>query len=205
MKVFGLTGGIGCGKSTVTRYLAEQGALIVDADQVARQVVEPGQPTLTEVVNRFGQDILHTDGRLNRASLAKTVFNNDKALAQLEAILHPAIRAEITQQITHYRQDEAPSSVYMVVDIPLLIERNYQTIVDQVIVVDCTIEQQIERVMQRDDRERTTIVNIIDKQVSREDRLKAADIIVDNSDTLDTLHTQLAALHKRLLLLAKHA
>ena len=130
MLLVGLTGGIGAGKSTVAELLAERGAVIVDADRVARAVVEPGQPALKKLVERFGEGILDPDGRLDRGALAKLVFGDDEARRDLEAITHPAINDEFSRRVV-----EAPSDAIVVLDVPLLAEseqarkRPYQTVI----------------------------------------------------------------------------
>jgi len=187
----GLTGGIGCGKSTAVDAFRALGARIIDADQISKDLVNAGNPALSEIAKTFGSNILLANGELNRAQLKKIVFSNAKALDQLEAIIHPRVRAEIKRQIM------ASAGVpYVLVDIPLLLEKNYNELFDRIVVVDCSPEQQISRVIQRDDLDEKTLKSIIKKQVSRETRLKSATDILDNSVDIKTLNDQVICLHK---------
>ena len=194
-KIIGLTGGIGSGKSIVTRYLSEKGVPIIDADLIAKQIVEPDQPALLAIVSAFGENILTASGELDRKALGKIVFNNEQKRKQLEAILHPQIREEIKNEIENKKSDYP----YIVVDIPLLIEQNYQPLVDQIWVVDCLPEQQIQRVQQRDNLSRNEIKNIMASQANRQQRLRFADKVLDNTDSLAKLYKQLDQYHNLLI------
>lgn len=190
----GLTGGIGCGKSTVTDAFKKKGIVIVDADQIAREVVEPNSPALKEISEIFGSQVIQENGTLDRAALKEQVFSNTEKLNQLEAILHPKIKAAIQQEMTDSEAfvDKSP---YVIVDIPLLLEKNYNALFDHIVVVDCLPEQQIERVLQRDNMDLKIIKSIISKQIQRDDRLKHADFVLDNSTTKASLLEQVDLLH----------
>ena len=191
--VIGLTGGIGSGKSTVTNLLAQQGIPIIDTDIIARQVVEPGSDGLQQVVSHFGEACLNQDKTLNRAYLRELIFTDKSAKKTLESILHPLIKEETLKQIVKYRSNNPR---FIVVAIPLLIESIEKHFtrpgyLDEVWVVDCSVEQQIERAMQRDGNNRDLIIKIIAQQASREQRLEHADFVIDNSKTIDHLTNQL--------------
>ena len=194
----GLTGGIGSGKSTVAKALQAKGIKLIDADQIAREVVAPGEPALMEIAHIFGSDILLIDGSLNRSELKTKIFSDLAAKKQLESILHPSIRRRILKRI-----DEAHGSAYVVADIPLLVENNYPSYFDRVVVVDCTEEQQITRVKARDELEETQIRRIMHSQATRENRLAAATDIIDNTGDISSLNVQIEKLHETLLSLVQ--
>lgn len=192
--IVGLTGGIGSGKSTAVDAFRNFGIPIIDADQISKNLVKAGQKTLNDVVKLFGDDILLPNGELNRKALGKIVFSDPDALSTLEAILHPRIRSEIRKQIDGFQTLPSPPP-YIIVDIPLLVENNYQEIFDRIITVDCTIEQQIQRVMDRDKLDKSTLKNIIKKQASRSQRNNIASHILDNSGSIDSLILQIKKIH----------
>jgi dephospho-CoA kinase len=197
----GLTGGIGSGKSTVAKTLKAKGIQVVDADQIAREVVAPGEPALLEIAEYFGPQILLPDGSLNRSELRAKIFSDSTAKKHLEGILHPSIRQRILQRV-----DEAIDTPYVIADIPLLVENNYPTYFDRVVVVDCTEEQQIARVIARDELPESQIKSIMKSQATRENRLAAATDVVDNTGDLSSLNTQIEKLHETLLsLIQSHA
>ncbi len=183
MLLVGLTGGIGAGKSTVAELLAARGAVIVDADQVARAVVEPGQPALAKLVERFGDGILDADGRLDRAALAKVAFSDDESRLDLEAITHPAINEEFTRRVA-----EAPSDAIVVLDVPLLAEseqarkRPYET----VIVVEAPREVRLARLEARG-VDRADAEARMSAQAGDEERRELATYVVDNGGDRATL------------------
>src|SRR3954464_9673628 len=175
MLVVGLTGGMGGGKSTVSRLLASHGAVIVDADLIAREVVEPDGPAYEGVVDRFGKDILLDDGSLNRAALAEIVFSDADALKDLNGIVHPAVGAVIAERLA----EEASTDHVVVLDVPLLVESGRGDMAGT-IVVDCPPEEALRRAVARglpEDDIRRRMAN----QVSRDERLAKADFVVDNS------------------------
>jgi dephospho-CoA kinase len=195
----GLTGGIGAGKSTVAQLLRERGAVVVDADEVARFVVEPGQPALDQLVERFGSEILDGDGRLDRAKLAELAFVDDESRKGLEAITHPAISEEFLR-----RMQAAPADGIVVCDVPLLVEspeaaaRGYEA----VIVVEAPHELRLDRLetrgVPRADAERRMAA-----QASDADRRKIATHVVDNAGELAALEAQVEAIWSDLQ--ARHA
>ncbi|MEE9357163.1 MAG: dephospho-CoA kinase, partial [Sedimenticolaceae bacterium] len=144
MLTIGLTGGIGSGKTAVTDIFLDLGVPIVDADQVAREVVEPGQPALEEIITQLGTDLLLTDSQLDRKALRKKIFENPQAREILEQILHPKIRRQMWERL------ENPTYPYAILSIPLLIETGQNSRVDRVLVVDCPVSLQIERIRKRD-------------------------------------------------------
>ena len=190
----GLTGGIGSGKSTVAKGLQSKGVTVVDADQIAREVVQPGEEALDEIANTFGSEVIQTDGNLDRAALKQRIFSDPNAKKQLEAILHPRIRQRILDQV-----NSATGTPYVVADIPLLVESKYPEHFDRVIVVDCTETQQVERVKARDDMSDEQIQRIMDSQATRQERLKSATDVIDNTGDLKSLKMQIEKLHDTLL------
>ena len=184
----GLTGGIASGKSTVARLFEAHGVPVIDTDQIARDVVEPGQPALVAVVEAFGTGILAPDGRLDRPALRARVFADAGARQRLEAILHPAIRAELA------RRSASAGGPYQVWVIPLLVEGGRIDQVDRVLVVDCPVEMQLERLVARDGGSESSAQAILAAQASREQRLAAADDVIVNDGAEDALAPQVAAL-----------
>jgi dephospho-CoA kinase len=187
----GLTGGIASGKSTVASLFAERGVTVLDTDQIAREVVEPGRPTLGALVNALGGGILDADGRLDRALLRRRLFADEQDRREIEAILHPAILAELE------RQSRSAPGPYQVFVIPLLVENRLNTIVDRVLVVDCPEEHQIRRLMARDGESRQDALRILETQVPREQRLAAADDVIDNGGATADLPAQVALLDRK--------
>jgi dephospho-CoA kinase len=185
----GLTGGIGCGKTTVSRLFTELNVPVVDADDIAHQLVEPGQPALLEISKAFGDNVLNFDSSLNRRHLRELVFSDPNQKKKLEAILHPLIFAAMQEKI-----DQLDSS-YCVISIPLLFETHRSHFVNRILVIDCPVEVQIERIKLRDNLTVARIRSIIDSQVSREYRLKHADDVIDNSDSGNGLAEQVKKLH----------
>jgi dephospho-CoA kinase len=187
----GLTGGIASGKTTVAKLFAARGVPILDTDQIARDVAEPGQPALAEVVAAFGQDILGPDGRLDRPRLRARVFADPDSRQRLEAILHPAIRAELA------RRAEAAGGPYQVWVIPLLVEGGQVDRVDRILVVDCPEAVQLARVQARDGETEDSARAILAAQASRAQRLAAADDVIVNDGEKAGLGPQVAALDAR--------
>jgi dephospho-CoA kinase len=185
----GLTGGIGCGKSTVTRIFADLNVPVLDADEIGHRLVEKGQPTLAQIQQEFGPAILNPDGSLNRKALGDRVFSAPKQKQQLESILHPLIYKTLQAEL------EQLTAPYCIISIPLLFETGMTHFVDRILVVDCPVETQIERVKVRDSLPIERIQSIIDSQVSRAFRKTKADDIIDNSDTDYRLAEQVKKLH----------
>ena len=196
----GLTGGIGCGKSTATNAFALKGITIIDADKIARDVVKPNSEALDEISAIFGHALLQADGSLDRAALKQQVFSDANKLRQLEAILDPKIYRDIKNKL---QQSTAfATAPYIIADIPLLIEKDYLDLFDQIIVIDCLPEQQIQRVQQRDGMDVKIIESIMNKQISRKQRLKHATHILDNSTSKENFLQQLDLLHERFISLS---
>lgn len=192
----GLTGGIASGKSTVAKFFAALGAPIIDTDQVAREVVEPGQPPLERLVERFGRAILTADGHLDRPKLREIVFSDPKARADLEALTHPAIGTAVEAW------SAAAGGPYQILIIPLLVEKNLASQVDRVLVVDCDEELQIRRLQARDGSTMEQARAILNVQTSRTARLKSAHDVIQNEGDLSVVRDQVSALHTRYLELA---
>lgn len=187
----GLTGGIGSGKSQVSRRLAERGAFLIDADVTAREVVEPGTPGLGQIVAVFGPDVLLPDGGLNRPRLGQLVFADDDLLAKLNAIVHPLV-AERTQQLEQQAAATVGPAGIVVHDVPLLAENQLQRNYDTVIVVDAPDETRLQRLTEDRGMTPEHAQERMAAQAGRDQRLAIADIVVDNSGTLDDLDDQVA-------------
>jgi dephospho-CoA kinase len=192
----GLTGGIASGKSTAAKFFGALGVPILDSDQVARDVVEPGQPPLERLVERFGRKILTPEGHLDRPALRDIVFSDPKARADLEALTHPAIGAAMEAR------SAAAGGPYQILVIPLLVEKNLRSHVDRVLVVDCDEELQIRRLRDRDGSTPEQVQAILKAQAPRAVRLKAADDVIHNDSDMSAVRDQVAALHERYLELA---
>lgn len=184
----GLTGGIACGKTTVADMFAALGAQIIDTDELARDVVEPGEPALESVIEHFGSTILDDDGRLDRRALRRLVFSDPEKRHLLEQILHPAIRQRMIESSAIVR------GPYQVLVIPLLVESHSDGHVDRVLVVDCDEEVQLRRLMNRDHESRETAENMLAAQISRQDRLDHADDIIDGGSGLEALQQRVKQL-----------
>ena len=195
----GLTGGIASGKSTAAKFFGALGIPILDSDQIARDVVEPGQPPLERLIERFGQKILTPDGHLDRPALRDIVFSDPKARADLEALTHPAIGAAMEAR------SAAAGGPYQILVIPLLVEKNLASHVDRVLVVDCEEELQIRRLRNRDGSTSAQVEAILKAQAPRAARLKAADDIIHNDTNMSAVRDQVAALHARYLEFAARA
>ena len=193
MRKIGLTGGIGSGKTTVSDLFFLLGIPIIDADIIAHQLTQGGHPTLEEIRQQFGDDILFPDGELNRRKLREEVFDAPGKLRQLEKILHPQIKAEILQQVTALESTNTP---YCIIAIPLILESGMLDLVDELIVVDIPEELQLERVGQRDNTSKTHVRKIIRQQASRSDRLHAANHVIDNSGSPSATFEQVKRIDK---------
>lgn len=195
----GLTGGIASGKSTAAKFFGALGVPILDSDQIARDVVEPGQPPLEQLVKRFGTSILTPDGHLDRPALRDIVFSDPKARADLEALTHPAIGAAMEAQ------SAAAGGPYQILVIPLLVEKNLKSHVDRVLVVDCDEALQLQRLQRRDGSGPEAAQAILAAQASRAARLKAADDVIHNDADISSVRDQVAALHAHYLAYARAA
>jgi len=191
-----LTGGIASGKTTVADLFAALGVPVIDTDVIAREVVEPGQPALAQVVEEFGSDVLAPDGRLDRRLLRERIFTDPDARRRLESILHPAIRAEME------RQSNVAGGPYQVLVIPLLTEGGRRDHVDRVLLVDVPEELQIQRLMWRDGVSHEQAQASLNAQATRAERLAMADDTVRNTGRPDDLRDRVAELHAQYLGLA---
>ncbi|WP_010272016.1 dephospho-CoA kinase [Paenibacillus senegalensis] len=185
----GLTGGIASGKSTVSKLLADRGAIIVDADQIAREVVLPGTPLLSEVAQTFGEEILLADGSLNRKKLGSIVFSDEAKRKKLESMLHPAIRKLMRERMED--AEAAQPDKLVVVDIPLLYESDLAHLFEEVIVVYVPVEIQIERLMSRDGLSQEQALQRIETQMPIELKKQKADVVIDNSGSLEQTARQI--------------
>lgn len=186
----GLTGGIASGKSAAAAHFRELGVEVIDADQVSRDLVTPGSPALAAIAAHFGDWVLAPGGGLDRAALRGVVFGNPEAKVWLERLLHPLIREEIARRI------ENAASDYVVLEVPLLLESGEYAFVDRVLVVDLPPELQLERAQARDNRPREEIENIIAAQMPRQERLRLADDVIDNSGPPERLVQEVNRLHE---------
>jgi len=189
MLTVGLTGGIGCGKTTVSRLFEAKGIPVIDADVIAHAIVQKGEPALTLLTNTFGKDILSPDGSLNRDNLREIVFTRPTEKKKLENILHPLIYHSMFQQLG------LSASPYGILSIPLLFETNHQSKVGRTLVIDCSEETQMSRVRSRDQLSDEMINSIMQSQCSRSFRRSHADDILNNNNTLANLEKDVDKLH----------
>lgn len=193
----GLTGGIGSGKSTAAALFAGHGVPVIDADEIARQLVTPEQPAYREIVQTFGNEVVGTSGNLDRDRLRSIVFSDPEQRQRLEAILHPLVRREIQ------RQTQRLKAPYCIIVIPLLIEANQRDLVDRVLVIDVDEALQLQRVAERSQLRTDELRKIIGAQLSRSERLRHADDVILNNTDLGQLRASVDALHERYLALAR--
>lgn len=198
MHVIGLTGGIASGKSTVSRHLAKLGAIILDADQIAREIVAPGKPALQEIVKEFGEEVLLPDGSLDRARLGKLVFADKVKRDSLNQITHPKIFAEIRERIAKLRERYDCLHRVVVIDAPLLIEAGFVPLVESVWLVAVDEETQIKRLMERDGYSRPEAEARLKSQLPLEQKLVYADHIIQNTGTVEATIARVNELWNRL-------
>ncbi|AMH10861.1 TPA: dephospho-CoA kinase [Klebsiella aerogenes] len=194
-----LTGGIGSGKSTVADEFAHLGVTVIDADIIARQVVEPGTPALLAIAERFGPQMINDDGSLNRRRLRERIFAHSEDKAWLNALLHPLIQQETRRQM------QSSTSPYLLWVVPLLVENRLTDKADRILVVDVPKETQIERTIRRDGVSREHAEHILAAQATREQRLAAADDVIENMGSADAVASHVARLHDKYLMLASQA
>ncbi|MCL9677453.1 dephospho-CoA kinase [Acinetobacter sp. ACZLY 512] len=187
--IVGLTGGIGSGKSAASQWFEHQDIDVVDADVVAREVVQPGQPALEKIAQHFGDWVLQADGQLDRRALRDYIFQHPEARQQLEAITHPIIRQSILSQL------QLAQSAYVILVSPLLFETGQDRMTHRNLLVDVSEATQLKRASQRDAQSTEQIQKIIATQMPRSEKLKRADDVVHNEGTLDELYQQLMRLH----------
>lgn len=192
----GLTGGIASGKSTVTELFSGLGITIIDADLIARELVEVDSPCYHRIVSKFGLAMLHPDGTLNRARLRQLVFSDPDAKHKLEAILHPAVRQQLKQRA------EQSSSPYCILSIPLLLEAEMTDLADRILVVDVSESTQLARLCNRDKLSETEAMAMISSQVDRQQRLAVADDVISNDGSLTDLAAVVNKYHQKYLQIA---
>lgn len=188
----GLTGGIGSGKSTVGSMFRRLGVPVIDADQVARDVVEPGTDALFKLEKHFGETIL-SEGRLDRRRLREIIFSDEAARQWVETLLHPYIEAELL------RRADLEAYPYVVLEVPLLLEAGYRDLVDRVLVIDVPVSLQVDRVVSRDQVQSDQVETIIKTQIGRETRIEQADDVLENCGNLKDLERQVERLHQHYL------
>jgi len=186
----GLTGGIGSGKSAACEIFSELGVPVIDADNIAHSLVKPGMPAFKEIIKMFGNEVISSDGTLDRKIIRNSIFANQIDRKKLEDLLHPHVYREIAVQV------ETINSKYCIISIPLLLETDASKTVDRILVIDVPRELQLKRALNRDKTNKSDIDAIIDSQISRKDRLSAADDIVDNKGDIDNLRKRIRDLHE---------
>lgn len=196
MYTVGLTGGIGSGKSTVSKFFAELGVAVSDADIAARAVVARGEPALDAIARHFGSQVIRADGSLDRSRLRQCVFRDDRQKKWLEQLLHPLIGERIRQELSE------ATGHYAILSSPLLFETTQHELTQRKLVVDVPEEEQLARACRRDNSDRAQIRAIMDTQCGREQRLAQADDVIDNSGSTQETRAQVAALHRKYLRLA---
>ncbi|MDJ0984405.1 MAG: dephospho-CoA kinase [Desulfobacterales bacterium] len=196
MQVIGLTGGIATGKSTVSAMLKKAGAIIIDADRIARAVVKKGLPAYREIVEYFGTDILLPDGEINRNALGDIIFNDPAEKKRLNSIVHPRVAAEVDRQLKQFEKTDPQSLV--VLDIPLLLEAGMHADLSELIVVYAPQQLQIERLMHRDRISEAEALARVRSQIPIGEKKKKATIVIDNSGTIDHTRQQTLDIFKRL-------
>ena len=195
--VIGISGGIGSGKTTVTDLFAKYAVDVIDADVIARKMVEPGSPALKAIVNKFGQSVLDESGDLDRAKLRFLVFNNSENKSWINQLLHPAI---VQQMLL---QTQQAKSAYCLLSVPLLVENKLYEQVNRVVIVDVDEQTQLQRTLLRDKTNEEQIRAIMGAQATRQQRLVVADDVIDNNGKTSDLDKQVAQLHKQYLQAAK--
>lgn len=189
----GLTGGIGCGKSTVSNLFKQYTIPVIDADAIAHALVAPGQQALQQIQSVFGATYINTNGCLNRSRLRDCIFHDAKKKQQLENIMHPLVYAEIDLQLNQL------TAAYVIISVALLLETRMQALVDHILVIDCPMQMQVNRVKLRDNFSDAQITAIINNQMSLGERLIYADSVIDNTDDINYLKTQVATLHNQFI------
>ena len=193
--ILGLTGGIASGKTAAADRLESLGATLVDTDLISREVVEPGQPALTQIEQHFGPDVIQGDGGLNRGALREKVFQDSKERQWLEELLHPLIRQTAIDRAL------SASTPIVVVVVPLLFESGHYQEIDATLVIDVPVELQRQRTLNRDGVSDTQVDSILAAQMDRQSRLNRADYVISNAGTLDELYSQVDALYHQLITL----
>jgi len=195
--IIGLTGGIGSGKSAAANFFQNEGINVIDADNLAREVIAQNTPGFKSVVDYFGSNIIDVDGSINRSKLRQEVFDNEQKKKVLESITHPLVRNLMEKRI------ETSKSPYSIIMVPLIFETKSMSAYNRILVIDCDTELQLERATLRDNNSREQIQKILDSQCSREERLSIANDVIPNNDSLDDLKTRSLSMHKFYLGLIK--
>lgn len=196
MKIIGLTGNIASGKTEVAKIFKELGAKIIDADKIAREVVEPGEPAWQEIVEEFGRNILNSDGSINRKKLGEIIFNDDRRREQLNRITHPRIMTKIKETIDNYKKENVK---LVIIEAALIVERGgLLNVIDELIVVSADTETQIERIMTRDGLHRDEALSRMKSQMPISEKTKHAAYIIDNSGSLRKTRRQVEEVWKKL-------
>ena len=197
--VVGLTGGIGCGKSSTSQFFSDLGIDVIDTDVIARQLTQPNGSAISLIQNTFGSSIIATDGTLDRNKMRDLVFANSELRHKLEQILHPLILKAVIRRI---KQSQAP---YVIVVIPLLFETNdYNHLIQHILVIDCDEQQQLLRTMERSNLSEQKVRSIMATQVARETRIQKADDVILNNQDIEYLKAQILLLHHKYLALSKN-
>ena len=191
--VVGLTGGIGSGKSSAANIFKEFGIDCIDADNVAKNILDLNENARKLFINEFGDKYIDKDNKINREILREDIFNDKSKIEKLESIIHPKVRDEIFKFI------ENSSSIYTIVDVPLIFETNSKDFYDKIVLVDCETNTQISRASQRDNRSNESIMKIIKNQATREQRLSIADYVISNDSTFENLKKEVINTHQLLL------
>ena len=195
--IIGLTGGIGSGKSAVANFFQDEGITVIDADELAREVIDKNSPGYKSIVDYFGSKIIDSNGLIDRAFLRKEAFDDDKKKKVLESIIHPLVKDLMTKRIA------TSNSVYSIIMVPLIFETNSMSNYTRILVIDCDPKIQLERATLRDNNSNEQIQKIIDSQCSREERLSIANDVIPNNDSLENLKVRSLAMHKFYLGLSK--
>ncbi len=195
--IIGLTGGIGSGKSAAANFFQDEGITVIDADELAREVIGKNSPGYKSIVDYFGSKIIDSNGLIDRAFLRKEAFDDDKKKKVLESIIHPLVKDLMTKRIA------TSNSAYSIIMVPLIFETNSMSNYNRVLVIDCDPKIQLERATLRDNNSNEQIQKIIDSQCSREERLSIANDVIPNNDSLENLKVRSLAMHKFYLGLSK--
>ena len=195
--IIGLTGGIGSGKSAAANFFQDEGITVIDADELAREVIDKNSPGYKMIVDYFGSKIIDSNGLIDRAFLRKEAFDDDKKKKVLESIIHPLVKDLMTKRIA------TSNSVYSIIMVPLIFETNSMGNYNRILVIDCDPKIQLERATLRDNNSNEQIQKIIDSQCSREERLSIANDVIPNNDSLENLKVRSLAMHKFYLGLSK--
>ena len=193
----GLTGGIASGKTTISNLFVELGVVVIDTDVISRNLLAPGEQAYHQVCAHFGEHILFDNGEIDRAKLRNIIFSDPQQKSWLETMLHPLIF-----QRSHDAIVENSRASYVLVVVPLLFETNFQSLVDRILVVDCPSDQQVERLMKRDDIDETLAHSMLKQQLSNTERLQSAHDVINNREDAVDLASQVATLHRSYTILA---